>query len=90
MAELPLLLFPSPEVASKTLSHGFGGNLNRPTAARQGQRLNPVFQQLQNSFNARSFELQQTPEGIVIWHTAANIGFKKTIKDDEKPKSLVK
>jgi hypothetical protein len=28
------------------------------------------------------------PEGIVVWHTAANIGFKKTIKDDEKPKSL--
>ena len=29
-------------------------------------------------------------EGIVVRHTAANIGFKKTIKDDEKPKSLVK
>lgn len=28
------------------------------------------------------------PEGIVIWHTAANIGFKKTIKKDEVPKSL--
>lgn len=64
MAELPLLLFPSPEVASKTQGHGFGGNLKRPTAARQGQRLNPVFQQLQNSFNARSVELQQTPIGI--------------------------
>lgn len=64
MAELPLLLFPSPEVASKTPGHGFGGNLNRPTAARQGQRLNPVFQQLQDSFNARSVELQQTPTGI--------------------------
>ncbi len=64
MAELPLLLFPSPEVASKTPGHGFDGNLKRPTAARQGQRLNPVFQQLQNSFNARSVELQQTPTGI--------------------------
>ena len=29
------------------------------------------------------------PEGIVIWHTAAQGGFKKTIKDDEKPKSQV-
>ena len=28
------------------------------------------------------------PEGIVIWHTAANIGFKKTIKKDEVPKSV--
>lgn len=28
------------------------------------------------------------PEGIVIWHTAARIGFKKTLKDDESPKTL--
>lgn len=28
------------------------------------------------------------PEGIVIWHTAANMGFKKTIKRDEVPKGL--
>jgi hypothetical protein len=27
------------------------------------------------------------PEGIVIYHTAAGVSFKKTIKDDEKPKS---
>ena len=26
------------------------------------------------------------PEGIVIYHTAANMMFKKTIEDDEKPK----
>lgn len=30
------------------------------------------------------------PEGIIVFHTAANIGFKKTIKNDETPKSLVK
>lgn len=29
------------------------------------------------------------PEGIVVFHTAANIGFKKTIKDDESPKSAL-
>lgn len=28
------------------------------------------------------------PEGIVIWHTAANVGFKRTIKDDEVPKGM--
>jgi len=28
------------------------------------------------------------PEGIVIYHTAGNIGFKKTIEKDEVPKSL--
>lgn len=30
------------------------------------------------------------PEGIVVFHVAAGIGFKKTIKDDESPKSQVK
>lgn len=29
------------------------------------------------------------PEGIVIWHTAANLYFKKTIENDEMPKGLV-
>lgn len=29
------------------------------------------------------------PEGIVIWHTAARTMFKKTILDDEQPKSVV-
>lgn len=28
------------------------------------------------------------PEGIIVWHSAANIGFKKTIEKDEVPKSL--
>jgi len=28
------------------------------------------------------------PEGIVVFHTAANFGFKKTIEKDEVPKSL--
>lgn len=29
------------------------------------------------------------PEGIIIYHTAANIGFKKTITDDDKAKGQV-
>lgn len=28
------------------------------------------------------------PEGIVVFHTAGNFGFKKTIEKDEQPKSL--
>lgn len=31
----------------------------------------------------------KNPEGIIIYHTAANIGFKKTIKDDDKAKGQV-
>lgn len=30
------------------------------------------------------------PEGIVVYHVAAGVGFKKTIEKDELPKSLVK
>jgi RNA ligase-like protein len=30
------------------------------------------------------------PEGIVLFHTAANFGFKKTLKKDEVPKSLAR
>jgi hypothetical protein len=28
------------------------------------------------------------PEGIVVFHTAGNVGFKKTIEKDEMPKSI--
>jgi hypothetical protein len=28
------------------------------------------------------------PEGVIVFHVAANIGFKKTLERDEEPKSL--
>ena len=28
------------------------------------------------------------PEGVIIFHTAGNVGFKKTLKDDDMPKSV--
>jgi hypothetical protein len=28
------------------------------------------------------------PEGIIVYHVAGNLMFKKTIKDDESPKGL--
>jgi hypothetical protein len=31
----------------------------------------------------------EKPEGIVVWHLAGNVGFKKTIEDDEVPKSRI-
>lgn len=31
-----------------------------------------------------------SPEGIVIWHVAGNVGFKKTLDKDDTPKSLCK
>ena len=41
-------------------------------------------------FGSRAEKGFMNPEGIVIFHTAANVGFKKTIKDDGIPKSMVK
>lgn len=38
------------------------------------------------SFASEGF---QDPEGIVVYHSAANIYFKKTIKKDEQPKSVL-
>jgi hypothetical protein len=39
----------------------------------EGSRANPGFMK---------------PEGIIVFHTAANIGFKKTIEKDDTPKSM--
>ncbi len=44
------------------------------TLARHGSRAAPRY---------------SDPEGVVIFHTAANAGFKITCKDDEKPKGQV-
>jgi len=32
----------------------------------------------------------KTPEGVVVWHHAANVGFKKTLENDGVPKSKAK
>jgi len=37
------------------------------------------------SFAAPGF---MKPEGVVVFHIAGNVGFKKTIEKDEEPKSL--
>ena len=41
----------------------------------------------EGSFAAPGF---MRPEGIIVFHVAAGIGFKKTLEKDEMPKSLVK
>ena len=50
---------------------------------------NEVFECLKNleingSVASKDF---MNPEGIVVYHIAGNIGFKKTIKNDDKPKT---
>ena len=65
MPERPLLLFPTPETASRSTLGGGGGRVRRPTPQRQWDRLSPVFSQLQTAFDARRIEIQQSAAGII-------------------------
>ena len=64
MADLPLLFFPSPDSADRTKRKMNPGKPHKPSVSRQWERLSPIFQQLQESFNERCAELQRTPTGI--------------------------
>ncbi len=78
MPNRPLLLFPAPELAEKgNLPQGFG-RTHKPSHGRQGERVSPLFAQLQAAFDARQVELQQTaagvePEQVLVIETIGNI-----------------
>ena len=78
MPELPLLLFPTPETASRSTLGGGGGSVRRPTPQQQWDRLSPVFSQLQAAFEVRRVEIQQnasgiTPEQVLVFETIGSI-----------------
>jgi len=52
------------------------------------QKIDAVLEDLKanGSYASKGF---MKPEGIVVFHVAGNVGFKKTIEKDEIPKSLV-
>ena len=64
MPERPLLVFPEPDEAPRSNLGGGGGSVRRPPHGRQGQRLSPRLNQLQQAFEARRVEVQQTTAGI--------------------------
>ncbi|WP_027389122.1 S8 family peptidase [Chrysiogenes arsenatis] len=64
MPERPLLLFPTPQVADRTKLPPPRGRIHKPNVFRQGQRLLPMFNQLQAAFETRRVELQQNTAGI--------------------------
>lgn len=64
MADLPLLFFPSPDSADRTKRKMNPGKPHKPSVSQQWERLSPIFQRLQESFNERCAELQRTPAGI--------------------------
>ncbi|MBP7527390.1 MAG: S8 family peptidase [Syntrophorhabdaceae bacterium] len=86
MPDRPLLLFPTPEIADRSKRPGFPNRVHRPSHGRQGQRLSPIFTQLQTEFNARRVELQQTaagadPEQVLVIETVGTVeNFANAIK----------
>lgn len=64
MPERPLLLFPTPQPADRTKQKRQFGSVHKPNVTRQGQRLSPMFNQLQAAFEARRVEIQQNTAGI--------------------------
>lgn len=64
MPERPLLLFPTPQLADRTKQTPSFGRVHKPNVTRQGQRLSPLFNQLQVAFEARRVEILQNTVGI--------------------------
>jgi hypothetical protein len=78
MPKRPLLLFPTPEVASRSnLPRGFQ-QVSKPSTDRQWDRLSSKFQQLQNTFAEQRVKLQQNitgiePEQVLVIETIGSI-----------------
>lgn len=66
MAELPLLPIPSPETDRRPRGGGGGGKPKLPSPARQGERMQPVFQRLRDVFDSDRdpLTLMEDPAGI--------------------------
>ncbi|HOM24498.1 MAG TPA: S8 family peptidase [Termitinemataceae bacterium] len=65
MSKLPLLFFPTPQLADRTKKKwNFRNNIHKPDTTRQIQRLSPMFEQLRTAFEARKVEIQQSTAGI--------------------------
>ena len=74
----PLLLFPTPEVTSRSNLGGGSGHPHLPTHHRQGKRLAPKFTQLQESVRSRNIEIQQAvtgidPEQVLVMETIGSV-----------------
>lgn len=64
MPERPLLIFPTPQPVDRAKRKSFPVLPHVPSVSRQGQRLAPRFRELQEAFDARRVEIQQSSTGI--------------------------
>ncbi len=77
-SDYPILLFPTPGRAERERRFGGGGRLKRPSARRQGERLAPQFQRLQEALAHRRAELQGSslgiePEQVLVLKTVGTV-----------------
>ena len=86
MPENPLLIFPLPDVSSRSKKGPNISSLNFPSHQKQGERLIPKFENLQRIFNERRAEILQTaagtdPEQVIVIETIGSIeDFAKAVK----------
>lgn len=64
MPDRPLLIFPTPELASRNKLPPGPSSTHRPPHNRQGERVEPMFSRLREAFEARRIEIQQTAAGV--------------------------
>ncbi|MDR3362782.1 MAG: S8 family peptidase [Desulfovibrio sp.] len=78
MAERPLLLFPTPNVARRAELPPAFPRVHKPSLERQWERTSPKLQQLQNAFAEQRVKLQQgvtgiEPEQVLVIETIGSI-----------------
>ncbi len=78
MADLPLLIFPTPTRAERAKRFGGGGKIRVPDTQRQSGRLNPQFQRLQQAMDRQRLALQDNalglqPEQVLVLETVGSI-----------------
>ena len=79
MPERPLLILPSPgEPLARRRRGGGGGQVHRPGAERQAERLSPRFERLQQALEERRARLQMeardvVPEEVVVLETVGTV-----------------
>lgn len=76
--QLPLLLFPTPSRTDRETRNPYIPQIQYPSATRQGQRLGPKFNTLQNAFNSQRLQLQgatpqDNPELVLVLETVGPI-----------------
>lgn len=64
MSERPIILFPQPELASRTTNQVPPKKIFKPNISRQFERLQPAFRVLQDAYNKKNILIQQSTAGV--------------------------